>query len=597
MRKTPYRPMSFGQRLNLIALCFLLPIGFLAAGKLQQEWHAYSSAETAVKAFQRFRIGLSAMEKVSAERGPTNSSLGADPQTAIAWAARLSQARRDSDRSIEALLDMLKAPDCAGCSNAERTIEKLRAQLTVARDDVDRLLAMPKPQRDHHSISGAVNQMIDVIPTFTPVVNASAATVVEGDPASLNCLLVARLSSDLREQAGQLGSVFTAALSANRPMDEEEIFRLERTGGRIDELRALIFARVDNNVSLNSQAFHDLDTDYFGKGRQYIQDVRRAASRPGGANLSPAQLATAYVPMLSPISVFREQVLGIADREVTGHRDHALSLFVETAVTTVLILLVIFVAAEVFRRRFVQPLIDATDVIKAIADGELATQVPQRGFQLEIRRLFSAIEVLKENSIARTRLQHERDELIRELERTVDTDFLTRLLNRGAFERKARALIEQVTMEQMTGNKPTPVLAIFDVDRFKQINDTYGHAAGDRALQMIARVCADIWTAPDIVARIGGEEFAVLSVVDDPKTAIDAANRMRQRIESMTIPIENNGFSMTVSIGIAVTTRDKSATMDTLLLRADKLLYRAKLAGRNCVMSDLDPQASSLLEQ
>jgi len=592
MRKTPYRPMSFGQRLNLIALCFLLPMAFLAAGKLQQEWHAYASAEAAVKSFQRFRIGLSAMEKVSAERGPTNSSLGADPQTAIAWAARLSQARRDSDRSIEALLAMLKAPDCADCSSAARTIEKLRAQLTVARNDVDRLLAMPKPQRDRHSISGAVNQMIDVIPTFAPVVNASAATVVEGDPTSLNCLLVAQLTADLREQAGQLGSEFTAALSANRPMNEEEIFSLERTGGRIDELRPLIFARVENNTSLNTQAFHNLDTDYFGKGRQYIQDVRRAATRPGGANLSPAQLATAYVPMMSPISLFREQVLGVADQEVTGHRDQALSLFVETAVTTVLILLVIFIAAEIFRRRFVRPLIDATDIIKAIADGELATPVPQRGSQPEIRRLFSAIEILKENSIARTRLQHERDELIRELERTVDTDFLTRLLNRGAFERKACALLEQVT-----GNEQTPVLAIFDIDRFKQINDTYGHAAGDRALQMIARVCADIWSAPDIVARIGGEEFAVLSVVDDPQTAIDAANRMRQRIESMTIPIGNTGFSMTVSIGIAVAIRDKSATMETLLLRADKLLYRAKLAGRNCVMSDLDPEASSLLVQ
>jgi len=152
-------------------------------------------------------------------------------------------------------------------------------------------------------------------------------------------------------------------------------------------------------------------------------------------------------------------------------------------------------------------------------------------------------------------------------------------------------------MEQEAADTRTPVLAIFDIDRFKQINDTYGHAAGDRALQMIARVCADSWSAPDIVARIGGEEFAVLSLVDDPQTAIDAANRMRQRIESMTIPFEGTGFSMTVSIGIAVATRDKSATMDTLLLRADKLLYRAKLAGRNCVMSDLDSEASSLLVQ
>jgi diguanylate cyclase (GGDEF)-like protein len=582
MKKTLPGTTSIGKRLTATTAVFFLVALGLAIGLLVHQWRAYAAAETAAASFERFRAGLVAMEKVSAERGPTNSALGADADTAEAMRRPLMLARAESDRRIALLSALLDEPACSNCKAARETLDDERTQLSAARREVDRMIALPKVQRDHEAILSVVGEMVEVIPHFWPLANSYATNVARGDPDALNCVLVARLTADLREQAGLLGSVFTAALSANRPLSETELFAIERVRGRIDALRGLINARVEHSA-LVSPAFQDLKTHYYGTGMDYIEGMRQAAKRPGGANVTPAQLASAYVPMMRPITAFRDQVLDLAQDEVRRHRNRALATLAVTAVAASLVLYALLVAATLFRRGFVHPFIEATDIITSIADGQLATPVPQRGYRHEIKGLFHAINVLKENSIARMQLERERDGLIRELEVMADTDFLTRLLNRRAFQRKAREI-----MSHARPGAGTPALIMFDADRFKQINDTFGHAAGDHALQMVASVCNEMWKPSDIVARIGGEEFAVLTYVDDARDAIEAADRFRRRVESMAMSMEGARFTMTLSFGIAVANEREPASLDSLLLRADKLLYLAKLAGRNRVVSDVE---------
>ena len=85
-----------------------------------------------------------------------------------------------------------------------------------------------------------------------------------------------------------------------------------------------------------------------------------------------------------------------------------------------------------------------------------------------------------------------------------ETDFLTGLLNRRAFERRF-----EETRERWRGADPVLAFILFDIDHFKSINDTYGHAAGDEALKVVAALCARNFRHADVVARVGGEEFAV----------------------------------------------------------------------------------------
>ncbi len=151
-------------------------------------------------------------------------------------------------------------------------------------------------------------------------------------------------------------------------------------------------------------------------------------------------------------------------------------------------------------------------------------------------------------------------------------DPLTGLLNRRAFaEEASKALVDA------SGT----ALLVFDLDHFKQINDRFGHPAGDQALQVFARVAAGSIRSGDIISRLGGEEFAAILRNADPDTALSVAHRIRLTFAREAAAIGDGAVS--VSVGVAMV-RD-GADLDALLLEADNALYRAKAMGRNRVVS------------
>jgi len=128
-----------------------------------------------------------------------------------------------------------------------------------------------------------------------------------------------------------------------------------------------------------------------------------------------------------------------------------------------------------------------------------------------------------------------------------------------------------------------PLSAIMlDIDHFKQVNDTYGHAAGDQVLRNVALVLQEISRDADIIARYGGEEFVILLPETELPYAKVVAERMRQEISRTSTETERGTVSLTISLGVAVLDED-CADLDALLERADQALYAAKQAGRNRV--------------
>jgi diguanylate cyclase (GGDEF)-like protein len=121
------------------------------------------------------------------------------------------------------------------------------------------------------------------------------------------------------------------------------------------------------------------------------------------------------------------------------------------------------------------------------------------------------------------------------------------------------------------------------MDFFKRVNDTYGHAIGDRVLQVIASVTLEVKRISDIAARIGGEEFAMLLPDTDQQGAIKVAQRLRRTISEQIIADEDGRpIRVTASIGVA-TMSGTDRGLDQILTHADHALYRAKDAGRNMV--------------
>lgn len=154
-------------------------------------------------------------------------------------------------------------------------------------------------------------------------------------------------------------------------------------------------------------------------------------------------------------------------------------------------------------------------------------------------------------------------------------DPLTGLLNRRAF-------LERVAMERLrVDRQPGPLsLAILDLDHFKMVNDRFGHQVGDQALRDFGAALVRALRATDLLARIGGEEFAVLLPGTDGPQALDAAERVRAEVETIELPVGR----LTTSIGVAVW--DGAEPFDLWYQRADEALYRAKANGRNRVEAD-----------
>ena len=125
---------------------------------------------------------------------------------------------------------------------------------------------------------------------------------------------------------------------------------------------------------------------------------------------------------------------------------------------------------------------------------------------------------------------------------------------------------------------------MMDIDKFKNLNDTYGHNVGDEILIMVSKTINEAIEEKDVFGRIGGEEFALLFISSDPLKAEEKVNVIRKKIEALSYKSKDSIVSCTISNGIAKKTKD-DLNIDTVLARADQALYEAKGTGRNKVVS------------
>ncbi|MFS0690899.1 diguanylate cyclase [Sporosarcina sp. 179-K 8C2 HS] len=147
-------------------------------------------------------------------------------------------------------------------------------------------------------------------------------------------------------------------------------------------------------------------------------------------------------------------------------------------------------------------------------------------------------------------------------------DPLTKLMNRR---------IMDAHLEQWTKQERPFALLIFDIDKFKRVNDTYGHAMGDDVLKYLAAAMLEVARKDDVCCRFGGEEFVMLLPETDRHVAFQVAERLRKKLESTISPC---GEIVTISIGIAMHPEDRKDSTELLEL-ADQCLYEAKRSGRN----------------
>ncbi|MBV1706120.1 MAG: GGDEF domain-containing protein [Hyphomicrobiales bacterium] len=170
------------------------------------------------------------------------------------------------------------------------------------------------------------------------------------------------------------------------------------------------------------------------------------------------------------------------------------------------------------------------------------------------------------------------------LEDLANLDGLTGLANRRQLN-----VIAHRDFERARREKTPMAIILLDIDRFKRVNDDFGHDIGDRAICHVANICRDSKRSTDFVARIGGEEYVIVLPDTTSEGAMVISERIRRRVEANPLIINGNHLALTISAGVAELD-ESCGDFASLMKRADRLLYEAKAKGRNRVAT-VSPEA------
>lgn len=546
--------------------------GVLATEIIAASYSDFVIARRNLSEVMAFCRMLDAANYLSAERGPSNGVLGIGVAPGSPVQARLAEFRARSDAALAGItadIDNASRTEAAGAVSP--ILGEVRLRLRLARAEIDRIAALPPDQRDLTEIQAAIEAMFGVIDALRPAVDWNIQRLTNTDANLAGIALAAQMLSNLREDGGRLGSQVMAPVAVGKPLGAKNIADSERTRGRLQEIWSIV-GKPGALPGLSPANIGDLakiDHEFFGQGFAIIDSIVAVGKHSGAYPLTAEQLTDHYVPKMKPLEDLRRAFMDSTVERLAANKTRASVKLAVASLATFALFLVLLVLMRRARSLVFEPLLIARHSIIELANDRPIARLQGKGGEGEMGRLFDAIDVLRQRLDERTLL-------MRHLERQAETDELTGLLNRRALELIGGA-------EGTMGTDQQVCLILMDIDHFKQINDTHGHLVGDIVLQETARIIRNSVRTSDLVARFGGEEFAVITPGDNIESALALAERIRANLARDPIAVADGlELNVTASFGVAEG-RSGNGGWKRLIERADTELYRAKSEGRNRV--------------
>lgn len=558
------RTEHISQRLLISMIIIIVSLLFICVPLMVNSYQSYQKTKRALIEISVLGKVAELTNSISRERAPANKVMSSSAAEFRQNLQELKAYRADVDQQVEQTINILRKEGFIIHAH------HLKTALEQGRQAVDEYAATPQHLRSSQQMDHAIQKMFAAWDSSQHVLKHVMLDSVAKDSSVSTYYSVIFVLSDLRDQAGRVASNIIAAVTFAEKIPETNLASSLQTQRQAYYLWDLIHTILPEAHKIPEyNILHDqLKKEFLDEGIPIVNQLIQQSIDGQPYSLTGTELTQKMVDKFNTVVSLQSFIL--AHSLQVAHKDYhqAQRIFILTLVASIISLLAAIFTMVYARSKVFIPLIQARSQILRLAaydDEAHGTQNPDKVTLLE------AIQKLKQ------RLE-QRDILEFQLRNIANTDVLTGVSNRLALEEYIKYLEHRPEKLTKTG------LIIVDVDKFKQINDTYGHVVGDQAIKCIADTLKAHVRASDLLVRYGGDEFLVLIEQIEFTEALYLADKLRSHIVSQEffIPELNDYIQISVSAGVAV----GAASWSRLLEKADKHLFRAKARGRNAVAGD-----------
>ncbi|WP_336965377.1 GGDEF domain-containing protein [Acinetobacter pittii] len=563
------RSEHISNRLFLFMLVIILSLLFMAIPLIVGSYQDYIKTRQALAEIKSLRAVADIAYKISKERAPANKMMSSAPEDLLKNQQELKKFRLIVDEQIDSSILILKQAGYVSLANELQT--SLKENIRQARAVVDYYGETPYAARTSVQMDNAILGMFGAWDHCRGILQKLMLQLKSKDSRISNYFTLIIVLTDMRDQAGRMASNIIAPVSFNEEIPSNNRARSLQTQHQARYLWILVDTLQPEQAKTPEyrRLYSQVKTEFIDKGIPIVEKLLEESQKGEPYFLNGIQLTEAIVGKFTTVVdlqsyILDESVVIATQENAIARNDFFLTLFISLISLATALLTLIYAQRRVF-----SPLIKARTLILDLShSSDHCTDDMNVTTKGEFFSLFEAIDRLQ-------RMLQQRDAFEFQLKNIANTDPLTGVSNRLALSEYLK-IVESYPQKFMQ-----TCLMIIDIDRFKQVNDQYGHIVGDRVIVSIAEQLKQNIRSSDLIVRYGGDEFLILLEQVQFVDARLLAEKIRIAISLEEIDLSGSEEKLHVSVSIGFVIG--AASWIELLEKADRSLLRAKARGRNAV--------------
>lgn len=563
------RSEHISNRLFFFMLVIILSLLFMAVPLIVGSYQDYIKTRQALAEIKSLRAVADIAYKISKERAPANKMMSSRPDDLLKNQQELKKFRLIVDAQIDTSVLILKQAGYVSLANELQT--NFKENLRQARRVVDYYGETPYGARTSVQMDNAILGMFGVWDSCREILQKLMLQLKSKDSRISNYFTLIIVLTDMRDQAGRMASNIIAPVSFNEEIPSNNRARSLQTQHQARYLWILVDTLHPEQAKTPKyrRLYSQVKSEFIDKGIPIVEKLLEESQKGEPYYLNGTQLTEAIVGKFTTVVDLQSYILDESVVIATQENVIARNDFLLTLLISLISLATALLTLNYAQRRVFSPLIKARTLILDLShSSNHCTDEMNITTKGEFLSLFEAIDRLQ-------RMLQQRDAFEFQLKNIANTDPLTGVSNR-------LALSEYLKIVESYPQKFTQTcLMIIDIDRFKQVNDQYGHIVGDHVIVSIAEQLKQNIRSSDLIVRYGGDEFLILLEQVQFVDARLLAEKIRSAIslEEIDLSGSDEKLHVSVSIGFAI----GAASWIELLEKADRSLLRAKARGRNVV--------------